>query len=267
MGRRDLGVLAAIALLVSACGIPISVDPVTDPDAAVLQIRSEGGFAPVEWVLGRGPTYTLLADGRLIYEGPMIEIYPGPLVPNYQVGELDESTVTEIRELIDEIGLPGFDDERDDSAASHVADATTEVVTYWDENGAHVFSVYALGIDGVPMSGPAEAFADLVERLGAATATMESSPYLADEARIVAGVSMINPDPEFVDIRDWPLEDDLEDWTELENGWLCTTAPGSTLELFADATQVTQWRHPDEMMDAPVYSLLVRPLLPGEEPC
>lgn len=239
----------------------------TDPDAAVLQIRSEGGFVPVEWVLGRGPTYTLLGDGRLIYEGPVIAIFPGPLVPNYQIGQLDEATVARIEEMIDEIGLPGFEEESDASASTRVADANTEVVTYWDENGAHVFSVYALGIGGLDRTGQVQAFADLVALLGEATATMESFPYVADEARIVAGVSMTDPDPEFVDIRDWPLDSGLDGWTELPNGWLCTTVPGSVLDQFADATQVTQWTHPNESMDAPVYKLLVRPVLPGEEPC
>lgn len=239
----------------------------TDPDAAVLQIRSEGGFVPVEWILGRGPTYTLLGDGRLIYEGPVITIYPGPLVPNYQIGRLDETTVARIQQLIEEIGLPGFDEESDVSASTHVADANTEVITYWDQNGAHVFSVYALGIGGLDFTRQAQAFADVIVLLGEAVATMESSPYVADEARVVAGVSMTDPDPEFVDIREWPFDSGPDDWAELPNGWLCTALPGSVLDQFADATQVTQWLHPDESVDAPVYKLLVRPLLPGEEPC
>ena len=41
--------------------------------------------------------------------------------------------------------------------------------------------------------------------------------------------------------------------------------PGRYLDLFTDATQVTQWTAPDEAGDN--YTLVVRQFLPGEEGC
>jgi len=135
MKLRAIGLLTAAALTLAACGgADDGADIGTDPNTAVLQLRSEGGFTTPEMSIGRGPTYTLLADGRLIYEGPVIMIFPGPLLPNYQIVQLTEEKVNGILDLVDEIGLPGMTSELDDSAASNVADATTEVVTYWDED-------------------------------------------------------------------------------------------------------------------------------------
>jgi hypothetical protein len=36
---------------------------------------------------------------------------------------------------------------------------------------------------------------------------------------------------------------------------------------FETATQLTRWQEPDPLIDAPTYTLLVRPLLPGEPEC
>ena len=86
--------LATAALTLAACGgggDGAALPP--DPDAPVIQVRSEGGFTTPEMNLGRGPSYTLLGDGRLIYEGPVIAIYPGPLLPNYQMTQLTEDLV------------------------------------------------------------------------------------------------------------------------------------------------------------------------------
>jgi hypothetical protein len=271
MRRRHLGLSIAALLVLSACGGGDSGvgHPPPDSNAPVLQVRSEGGFVPVEWNFGRGPTYTLTADGSLIYEGPVIEIYPGPLLPNYQVVSLDQGRVDHIHSLIDEMGLSSMGEERDDSAFDHVADATTEVFTYWDDSGQeHIYSVYALGIDS-DSSNPATAVAlDLMDALSEASTVGPSEPYTGDRVRVVAGTSQSVTDPDFEDIRDWPLAgEDPAQWTALDLGFTCKVFGPEVLETFTDATQVTQWTHPDPTMDAPVYMLLVRPLHPGEPDC
>ena len=107
MRRKIVALVVAVSLGLTACGVETGgVELPTDPDASVVQVRSEDGFAPVEWVLGRGPTYTLLADGRLISEGPVIAIYPGPLLPNYLVGQINVDQMNSVLELVDKIGLP-----------------------------------------------------------------------------------------------------------------------------------------------------------------
>lgn len=271
MRLTTAGLALAAVMTLSACGIP--ADPglglPEDPDAPVIQITSEGGFAPVDMVLGRGPLYTLLADGGLIYEGPQVAIYPGPLLPNYQVTRIGDEQMRRILDLVNEIGLPDMGRELDDSAASRVADATTEAITYWDENGTHTYAVYALGIDlDESPPPPTRAFSDLLALFGDLTAG-EATPYVPEQARIIAGPGHVNEEHE--DVRDWPLEDeDLSAWVTLPNGWLCDTVDPSVLGRFTDATQATVWRWiPDDptLGDAELYKLLVRPLHPGEPDC
>ncbi len=219
----------------------------------------------MEVSLGRGPRYTLLADGRLIHEGPVIAIYPGPLLSNYLVSQIDEDQMNTVLELVDKIGLPGMEDEIDDSAASYIADASTEVVTYWDTDGEHRFSVYALGIEPDPSNPSTGAFTELLVVLDQLAAG-ESVPYEPARVRVIAGFGFVDQD--FADVRDWPLDNtDFSDWETLPNEWMCTIYGPEVLDTFADASQTTQWTHPDPMMDAPAFTLLVRPLHPGEPNC
>ncbi len=268
MGKKTIGLLAAAAFTVVACGgSEGGVDIPSDPDSPVLQVRSEGGFTTQEMNLGRGPTYTLMADGRLIFEGPVIAIYPGPLLPNYQMTRVTEEQMDELLTLVGEIGLPDMESELDDSAMSSVADATTEVVTYWDEGGVHEYSVYGLGIG--PNHNPATAAtAELVETLSEVTFSGEAEEHVGDRVRVISRVAQVAPDPGFEDIRAWPLEgENPNQWTELNLGFTCKVFGPETIETFRDGTQVTQWLHPDPMIDAPPFVLLVRPLHPGEPDC
>lgn len=268
MTLKRITLLLSVTLMISACGI--EDDPglglPEDPDAPLIQIKSEGGFAPVSMILGRGPLYTLLADGRLIYEGPTIAIYPGPLVPNYQVARITDEQMQQVTELVEQIGLPEMDQELDDRAAWMVADATTEVITYWDENGEHSYAVYALGIDlDEPQPPPTAAFGELFELMGDLTAS-EAEPYTPERVQIVAGPGTVNE--EFEDVRAWPLQDrDLTGWDTFPNGWMCRTFDADVLAQFGDATQATVWQHPDPDQPNTLLTLLVRPLHPGEEPC
>jgi len=207
----------------------------------------------------------LIVGGR---DGPVIAIYPGPLLPNYQIARLGEEQLDEILALVERIGLPAMDDEIDDSAAANVADATTEVVTYWDESGMHRYSVYALGIDPSPSNQATAATIELVDTLSTSRFAGDTEVFAGDRVRVIASVSRVAPDPEFEDIRPWPLEgEDPNLWTELELSFTCTVLGPDVLALFEDATQVTQWLHPVETMDAPPFLLQVRPLHPGEPDC
>ena len=72
----------------------------------LLQISFEGGFAPIEFIVNRVPSYTLFADGTLLVEGPSAAIFPGPALANIQQTTLDDRTMDQIIELIEIIGLP-----------------------------------------------------------------------------------------------------------------------------------------------------------------
>lgn len=261
MRTKNLGAIVALGLAIAACGTAGGSAVNVDPDEPVLQITTEGGFVPVEVNLGNGPRYTLLGDGSLITQGVQTLEYPGRLVPPYMIGTIDDEQMTQVMDLVEEIGLPDIVDETDDSEASRVADASTEVVTYWDDAGEHRLAVYALGINDSPSDRNA-AFLELIETLDRFAAETSAEPYEADRVRIVAGPGTV--EPEFEDIREWPLEtSDFSEWDELANGWHCTVIDGPVPQVFEDATQATIWEHPERGE----IKLLVRPLHPGEPDC
>jgi len=261
MRRISLGLLTAAALVISACGAGggSRAELPADPDAPVLQVRSVGGFDSAGTVLGKGPRYTLMADGRLIHEGPVIAIYPGPLLSNYLVSWINDDQMNTVLELIDKTGLPEMEN---DIPAFFVGDGTIEVVTYWDSEGEHSSSVYGLGVepDG---STP---FTELLVILDQLAAQGDAVTYQPERVQVMAGFGFFDPD--FSDVRDWPLDNaDFSDWQTLPSEWMCTTYGPEVLDAFVGASQATQWTHPDPMMDAPAFTLLVRPLHPGEPDC
>ena len=264
MKKRSLIALSALALTLAACGQ--GNEPEVGADEALLQIVSEGGFVPVEFALGTGPRYTLLGDGRLIFQGMQTLEFPGRLVPPYMVARLNDSQMNAVLAMVDDIGLPGIDDESDNDANQFVADAPTDVITFWDENGRHRLSVYALGIDTQePQSDRNAAFLELIDTFDRFTAEADAEPYAAESVRVIAGPGFVNED--FEDTRPWPLDDDWSAWASQPNGWVCRVFQPDVLDLFADATQATVWEAPDGLGVPTPAKLLVRPLLPGESDC
>lgn len=263
MRRKSFGVLAVVALILAACGGGDGTGVEVESDEPVIQIISEGGFVPVEVALNTGPRYTVLGDGRLIYQGFQTLEYPGRLVPPYMVARLDGNQMNALLAMVEDIGLPEITEERDDANMDVVADASTETVVYRDGAGEHRLSVYALGLEETPSDRNA-AFLELIETLDRFTAEAPAEPYQAERVRVVAGTGSV--DPGFEDVREWPLESsDLSSWEALPNDWRCTTLDGPVPEVFEGATQATTWEHPDGTSEP--LMLLVRPLHPGEPDC
>ena len=120
-----------------------SPPPVTLPEGdAVLVLRVEhvGGFVPAEWTYSRLPAYSLYADGRLITDGPVPAIYPGPALPNVQVQQLDDAT---LRALVDRAVAAGVA-ESTDLGSPPVADLPSTRFTLTTAAGTVVREVYAL---------------------------------------------------------------------------------------------------------------------------
>ncbi|MEV6346838.1 hypothetical protein [Actinoplanes sp. NPDC051851] len=112
---RTRGLLTALPLLLlAACAQPGTsagsagsagtADPVTESASAasapaVLRVEKRGGFVPAQYLLGRLPLVSVYADGRVITEGPVPAIAPGPAQPNVQVQrvtpELVQQWITE----------------------------------------------------------------------------------------------------------------------------------------------------------------------------
>lgn len=268
--KRTLGLLAIGALLISACGSGEILGPPDDsPDDPLLQIHSEGGFVPVEWSLGNGPTFTVTYGGKFVYPGVTTLEYPGRLVPSHFEGQLNDDQMTRIRELLNEMGIAEIDNEHDDSV-DNVADASTEVIQYWDQDGVHRYSVYALGMTDRPLSDTTAGFADLVNYLHELSGSVDGTEYEPERVRVVAGTYQGGFEPDFVVVEDWPLNgenpDDWEDFASIgENEWTCKAFDSSVLDTFADARQTTIYTHPED--GGVQVQLLVRPLHPGEADC
>lgn len=261
---KSLGALVTVALVVAACGEVGGGSVEVDPDEAVLQITSEGGFVPVEFALGQGPRYTLVGDGTLIFSGFTTLEFPGRLIPSYLTAQLSGSQTNAILAMVDDMGLADLVNETDDSANNFVADASTEVIRYWDADGEHRYAVYALGIEEDPSERNA-VFLELIETLDRFTAENPGEPYQPERVRVVAGPGNANPD--FPDTRPWPLDEEWAQWTALANGWQCRVYDAGILTTFDDATQASTWEMPDGGFDFSPANLLVRPLHPGEPDC
>ncbi|MFZ0015657.1 MAG: hypothetical protein WAL25_16245, partial [Acidimicrobiia bacterium] len=200
----------------------------------------------------------------LIFPGVTTLEFPGRLIPPYSTAQLSESQMNAILAMVDDMGLAGIVDETDDSAANFVADASTEIIRFWDADGEHRYAVYALGIEEDPTDRN-RVLLELIATLDEFTAQTSSEVFAAERVRVVAGPANANPD--FPDLRPWPLDTDWDAWTVLPNGWSCRVFGSSVLTVFDDATQTTTWEVPDGGPDYSPANLVVRPLHPGEADC
>ena len=236
----------------------------------LFMITYEGGFSTPTLLASLGPAYAVTTDGRLIYQGAVPEIFPGPLVPPYEVKDVSD-LVPDLEEILDRMGVADITEEIDDQAAGNVADASTTVITYFDENGAHRYGVYALGFDPQVGSGDPRVVAlnDLMLTLQDASFSGDpGEPFASDRWQVVVNGDFIPGGdtglPE--DVRPYPLSTAVADFEHTSFDLPCTVLEGAeaeaAAEVFADATQATVWDTGTEEIQ-----LLPRPLLPGEEGC
>ncbi len=238
----------------------------TQPDDVILTITDVGGFAPVEMLLSRHPRYVLQADGRLYSPGAVMAIYPGPMLTPVFVGTVDDATLQNILDLVRATGLPDADRLEDTTATSHVADATTTVITYFDGTAEHVLAVYALGI-AMEQSNLAQAASELVDAVDRAAANLtDAREYKPSKVEIWTGDNLAMADPEFRSTRPWPLAVAPSEIPESNYGWRCVVVEGppatDLLEIFGAANQATVWEY-----EGTEYPLIARGLLPGEAGC
>jgi hypothetical protein len=287
-----LAIAAVIALGLAACGDdtdspsatepttgetlpPVDTDPVdtgsdgiqhpTGADDVVVRIGYEGGFVPVEYVFLDLPTLLVTGDGRVIVQGPQIEIYPGPLLPNLQERTISEDGIQAVLRLARDHDLFRDVTYADDPM---IADAPYTVVTIWAGGATYEHEAYALGMGGDSETDEARAqlasfvaaVTDIAGAAGADTlgpeAPYETTSYLiratvADEATA--------PDDIAPTMVDWPADAPVR----LADASECATVPAEPFtDLFATATQLT-W-----FVDAGVtYQLTVKPQLPGVPTC
>jgi hypothetical protein len=269
MRFSKLVLFSALVLGVAACGagtggLAEDLKLNDDPDSILLTVTSAGGFVPVDFLVNQGPHLILTRGGELIHQGPQIEIYPGPLLANWLVTQLDDESMLFVLEELDALN---FDEigQVENNDATGVADAPTTTVRFYNQDGEHSFAVYALGITEDSSDSRVPILANLVERLGSLT-NAASSSYTPEAIQVVAGIGQAEIDPQFADVREWPLPQAFAEMADFGFEWRCATYEGeeaeALLEVFAAATQATRWSTGEAE-----YQILVRPLFPLEEPC
>jgi len=233
----------------------------TGADEMVLEIREEGGLAGPQQVAGPA-TLVVTGDGRLVQAGPVIEIYPGPLLPNLQQRTISEDGIQQLLALAEDHGLladvtyPNPDG---------VMDAPDTVVTISAGGETFEHRAYALGFEGDGAETD-EGRARLQDFVSAATelATSTDDPSLGDEEPYQAGTYLVRATPDQPDRTADGLEPSIVDWpagagVRLADASDCAEVPAAAVAtVLAEANQLTRF------VDAGVtYALSVQPSVAG----
>ena len=270
------------ALLVGACVAPAgaanpSATAAPDPDTVIIRVDLEGGFVAPSVTYGRLPVVVVTADGRVITQGPQVEIWPGPLMPNLQVRTLTPAALASLLDQARQQGL--LADASYDFPG--IADVPTTVLRITVDGVTSTVSAYALGeagtddamgqpLDQATADGRAamRTFIDALTGLPDSAFSDEAAAYRATSLRLIATPYLPQPDADWQAVA-WPLADlGTAGETPLpgDDSLRCQVITGddvaTVLPLLEGANQQTPFRSGDAD-----YTLVVRPLLPGESGC
>jgi hypothetical protein len=109
-------------------------------EGLVLRVEYTGGLMTPSMLAARLPIVSVYADGRVISEGPVAAIHPGPALPNLQVQEIGPGAV---QDLVDRALAAGVA-QTSDLGTPPVADAPSTRFTVVTTAETYVREVYAL---------------------------------------------------------------------------------------------------------------------------
>ncbi len=300
MNRRSLIALSTTAALfaVAACGDSDSATPATEPppeetlppvsdpgtdaapgdgydhatgaDDVVIRIGYEGGFVTPEITFQQLPTVLVTGDGRLFQQGPVIAIYPGPLLPNVQERSISDSGIQELLALADEFGLL---EEREYEAPTSIADAPDTVVEVTVGGETYVHRAYALGLVGGPEDAETDedraslaAFVEGAQAIATAPPgdTVGPEESFEPETYLIRTLIVGDGGPGESELDDG-IEPRVVDWptdvpVRLDGEIECAEVPAESVqESFESADQLTWFAD-----DGTTYQVFVKPQLPGD---
>ncbi|GHJ48394.1 hypothetical protein Cs7R123_57360 [Catellatospora sp. TT07R-123] len=243
-------------------------------DTVALRVEQVGGFVPPAYLASRIPMLTVYADGRVITEGPVTMIYPGPALPNIQVRRISSG---DVQKLVDQAVKAGIGTKQD-LGQPGVTDMPDTVITVHTADGDKKTTAYALNeeirTDGLSADQVAarrklldlvKALTDLDTTLGKG-AVGQSEPYQAKTVAGLASTYQANPDAGKQAEVAWPGPAlPGKAFSEgLDLGCVAATGDQATavLAAAAKANQLTPWTSGGK-----TYSVAIRPLLPDEADC
>jgi hypothetical protein len=277
--RRALTVVLLLALtgcaeragtggLPSAPSSAVPSSAAAAADGLVLRVEHTGGFLTPSATVARLPLVSVYADGRVITEGPVILIHPGPALPNVQVAEIDAGAV---QDLVDRALAAGVG-ETSDLGMPPVADAPSTRFTLVTSEGTHEREVYALS--ETPESGGLTP-----EQEEARSRLLDLQSSLTDVGS--AGTTSYAPDAVAAVVTPWIDPEDALAQPELP--WpgpalpgeptggppdvSCVTATGAEAQALVEAARGGNASTPWVTADGSRWSVAFRPLLPDESSC
>jgi hypothetical protein len=242
-------------------------------DELVLQVAHVGGYVSETTTAARLPLVSVHGDGRVISEGPVAAVWPGPALPNVLVAELGADEVAELVAQALDAGVG----EDVDLGTPPVADVPSTRFTVVTAAGVRTSEVYALQAGLFPDGDPPglteqqvagrqrlQAFLDrLTAAAGRATETYVPRSVAAVVAEWVAPDEGLPPQPPVA----WPGPPLPGEPLGRRGGVSCVLAAAADAEAVLAAAGAASTASPWTGADGRRWSLVLRPLLPHESGC
>ncbi|PZG19962.1 hypothetical protein C1I95_10515 [Micromonospora craterilacus] len=245
-------------------------------ETVVFRMDYTGGFTTPAMLATRLPTISVYGDGRVFTQGPVTLIYPGPALPNLQVGTVSAAAVENLISLARAAGVGSTID----LGTPPVADVPSTRFTVLGQQGVEQMEVNALAEAGGAESGltaeqraardKLRAFAESLTSTSGPLAGAVDSGTQAYTPTSVAAVAEswvaggeAGEQPEMA----WPGPE-LPGGSELgkDLGLGCVTVTGDALPKLlaaaANASAATPWTSGGKR-----WTVTLRPLLPDETDC
>jgi hypothetical protein len=228
-------------------------------DEVVLRIAYEGGFVPAETAFLNLPTLLVTGDGHLIVQGPVIEIYPGPLLPNLQVRTISEAGIQQLLAMAADHGLLTTRDYTDPTNIADAPDTVVEIAAYGE---VYEHRAYALGMGGDETDELRVALAGFVTDVTGDWLNGDN-PELGPEQAYTSDSFLVRA----LEVGDYQgdIEPTVVDWpadssVRLVDAGECAVVPAAEVsELFAAANQLTFFAD-----GGVTYQVAAKPQLPGD---
>jgi len=245
-----------------------------DGDKLMLRVTHSGGFVGPDALAGRMPETSVYADGRVIFNGPVPAIYPGPALPNVQVLTISPEA---LGDLIDKAVAAGVEDGTDFGHPG-VADAPTTEITVWTADGEQTVGAEALNeaqADDPALTAPQKqarkkllAFTEELNKLTTEPASGTPQQYRPEVLAAIVQPYVEPGDglPARPQKVEWPGPALPGESLSPTVGLSCVAATGkqadAVLAAAKDANSATPW-----ISGGDAYSVRLRPLLPDETGC